>query len=181
MPVTPLHLGPGILIKAFTGSQLSLTLFAFAQVAMDLEVLLRFAVGSVRLHGFTNTIAGATVVLLITVPLGKPLCEWALRWWNRQLSPSQARWLGVAERISWRAAWIGGVFGVYSHLILDAVMHVDAKPWMPFSNVNSLVDLLSIDRLNLLCLVSLVVGALVIAILRLIRVRRPMMQTDERP
>lgn len=169
MPVTPLHLGPGVLLKALAGPHLSLTLFAITQVTMDLEVLFRFAVKSPHLHGFTNSVLGATVVLLISVPAGKPLGEWILRWWNRQLSEAQAKWLGVGETITWRAAWIGGILGVYSHVFLDAIMHVDAKPWMPFSPANPLVDLLSIGQLNLLCLILIFTGVVLIGISRLIR------------
>lgn len=180
MPVMPLHLGPGILLKVFAGSQLSLVMFALTQVTMDLEVLLRFALGSARLHGFTNTIIGATVALLVTVPFGKPVCEWILRWWNRQLSQAQAKWVGVSEKITWRAAWIGGVLGVYSHFLLDAIMHSDAKPWMPFSNANSLVYLISIGQLNLLCLLSVVMGVFLIGGFRLLRSRRPVMHSSER-
>lgn len=169
MPVTPLHLGPGVLFKAFAGSHLSLTMFSFTQVTMDLEVLLRFAVGSARLHGFTNSVLGATVVLLISVPVGRPLCEWFLRWWNRQLSEVQARWLGVPEDVPWRAAWAGGVLGVYSHVLLDAIMHADARPWMPFSQSNPFVDIIAIDQLNLLCLIAVFIGALLMGVFRLLR------------
>ena len=56
MPITPLHLGPGVLVKSFAGEHLSLTMFALAQITMDLEVLLRLVLKSTHLHGFTNTI-----------------------------------------------------------------------------------------------------------------------------
>ena len=64
MPVTPLHLGPGLLFKSAGRDRLSLTLFALTQITMDLEVIARIVFGSSRLHGFTNTFLGATVVLL---------------------------------------------------------------------------------------------------------------------
>jgi len=169
MPVTPLHAGPGVLLKSFVRSHMSLSLFLLTQVTMDLEVLVRIVLGVSHLHGFTNTIAGATLVLVVSVPLGKPVCEWALRWWNRNLSPAQSRWLEVSEKISWKAAWSGGVLGVYSHLILDAIMHADAKPWMPFSEVNSFFGLISADRLDLLCLICLLTGGIIVVIHRVIK------------
>ncbi len=55
MPVTPLHLGPGAVLKAVLGPRMSLTVFAFGQFTMDLEVLARIALGAPQLHGFTNT------------------------------------------------------------------------------------------------------------------------------
>jgi len=156
-------------------------MFALAQITMDLEVLLRFALKSAQLHGFSNTIIGATVVLIVTVPLGKPFCEWLLRWWNRNLSSAQARWLQVSENISWRAAWLGGTLGVYSHFILDAIMHSDARPWMPFSEVNSAVDLISIERLNLLCLVCLLIGGVLMGGYGLFKAHGRRIRPDARP
>lgn len=172
MPITPLHLGPGILIKSLAGRRMSLTVFALSQVTMDVEVLARAAVGSEQWHGFTNTLVGATVVLLPSVFLGKPVCEWVLRWWNRNLSPGQAKWLEVPASIGWVAAWTGGVVGVYSHFILDAIMHADARPWAPWSEENPFVGLLSIGQLNLLCLVSLLLGTVVLGSTRALRRRR---------
>ena len=128
MPITPFHVGPGVLLKLVGGSHLSLTMFALTQITMDLEVVMRLMLGAYPLHGFTNTIVGATVVLVVTVVLGKPFCEWVLCWWNRNLSPAQSRWLQVSENISWPAACLGGILGVLSHFILDAIMHADARP-----------------------------------------------------
>ena len=39
MPITPLHLGPGAILKAAAGQHMSLSVFAFSQITMDLEVL----------------------------------------------------------------------------------------------------------------------------------------------
>ena len=158
MPITPLHIGPGVLIKSAAGGHLSLIVFALAQVTMDLEVLARFALGSTRLHGFTNTFLGATVVVFVTVPIGKPVGEYLLRWWNRNLSAGQEKWLTVEVDITWVAAWTGGILGVYLHFVLDAMMHWEARPWAPFSLDNPFAGALSIDQLNWLCLVCFGLG-----------------------
>lgn len=180
MPITPLHVGPGILLKLIEGPHLSLTMFTLTQITMDLEVVMRLMAGIYPLHGFTNTIIGATVVLIVTVALGKPVCEWVLRWWNRNLSPAQSRWMQVSERISWRAACLGGLLGVGSHFILDAIMHSDARPWAPFSEGNTFVGLLSIEQLNLLCLLCLLVGGIAIGIYGMIRGRRAKIRSSGR-
>jgi len=121
------------------------------------------ALGAQQLHGFTNTLLGATMILVPSVLLGRPACQGFLRWWNSRLSLAQVRWIGVDPVIGCKAAWIGGTLGVvYSHLILDAVMHLDAHPWAPFSSVNPFVGLLSVDELNGLCWWSLMVGIFVI-------------------
>ena len=147
-------------------------MFVLTQITMDLEVIVRLMLGVYPLHGFTNTIVGATVVLIVTLVLGKPFCEWALRLWNQKLSPTQSRWLRVSARISWPAAFLGGVLGVGSHFILDAFMHADARPWQPFSEANPFVGLLRIEQLNMFCLFSLVAGGLATAVYVVIRGRR---------
>ena len=137
---------------------MSFTVFALSQFTMDLEVLGRLVLGAEQLHGFTNTVIGATVIAVPTILLGRPLCQAVLKWWNSKLSPAQAKWFSVEPVVTWKAASIGGVIGVYSHVVLDAVMHVDAHPWAPFSRSNPFVGLLSVERLNALCLWSIAIG-----------------------
>ncbi len=168
MPVTPLHLGPGLLFKALGQRHVSLTMFAASQIAMDVEVLVRFFLGIRPLHGFTNTVVGATVVMLIAVPVGKPLCEWILRRWNLRLRSSQARW-AVSERVSWGSCWLAGGLGVSSHVLLDAMMHGDARPWSPFLHSNSLVGWISLGWLHGGCLITFFLGGLWLVVCQLRR------------
>jgi hypothetical protein len=172
MPITPLHVGPGVLLKSLSGRRLSLAMFALTQVTMDLEVIARLALGRAHLHGVTNSFLGATVVLLVTVPAGRPACRSALRWWNRHLGPAQARWLGVRPEVPWGAAWAGGVLGVYAHVVLDAMMHADARPWSPFSAANPFLGRLPADLLDLACVAALALGALGVGVTGLARRRR---------
>ncbi len=169
MPVTPLHLGPAMVLKAGTGKTMSLTVFAFSQVAMDVEVLVRIAIDADRLHGFTNTILGASVVLFPAVLLGRPVCRAFLSWWNRNLSAKQSELLSVDPDISWLAAWSGGIFGVYSHWFLDAMMHADALAVWPMVHGNPFIDWLSIGEINGLCLGSLAVGLFALCVMAGIR------------
>ena len=79
---------------------MSLSVFAFCQIMMDLEVLGRLLVGAPQIHGFTNTALGATVILVPSVLLGRPVCQVFLRWWNSQLNLVQARWTCCALNVS---------------------------------------------------------------------------------
>ena len=158
MPVTPLHLGPGIVLKAAIGKRLSLTVFSFSQVLMDAEVIGRLLLGAEQLHGFTNSITGATAVLLPAVLIGRPVCTWALTWWNRNLSPND-EWLRPVEpSISFEAAWAGAALGVYSHWALDALMHADAQPLWPFSSAKPFADWLSVNAIHTGCVAFLFLG-----------------------
>jgi len=62
MPVTPLHFGPGVAVKAVGGRQFSLVVFGLTQVVMDLEAVVRFAAAAHLLHGPVHSIVGATLV-----------------------------------------------------------------------------------------------------------------------
>ena len=172
MPITPLHLGPGSLAKVALGSYLSLSVFTFAQILMDVEVIARVLIDSEKIHGFTNTILGATVILIPSVLVGKPVCEWCLRWWNQNLDDAQAKLLSLPSGISWTAASVGAAVGVYSHWFLDALMHADADVFWPWQTGNRFVSLMSTGTLNRLCMVTLLLGFGVLIACRLIGILR---------
>jgi hypothetical protein len=164
MPVTPLHLGPGLVLKAAVGRRISVTVFALSQVFMDVEVVGRLMLGSDRLHGFTNTL-----VLLPAVLVGRPLCQAFLDWWNRNL---RTRWLLVDGRITWSAALWGAAFGVYTHWFFDAMMHADARPYWPVTDTNPMIGWLSIGQINLLCLLMAVGGGVIVGIVNAVSAKR---------
>src|SRR5688572_12190096 len=82
MPFTPFHFGPGAAIKAVVPRHFSLGVFCFAQVLMDAEVLVYMARGGTQLHGWARTYVGAAVVAIVSILVGRPICEWSLRWWS---------------------------------------------------------------------------------------------------
>src|SRR5262245_55839686 len=169
MPFTPFHFGPGAAIKAALGRRFSFTVFAFSQVLIDIEPGTRMLAGADQLHPHLHTYAGATAVALLSAWPGRPVCEWTLRLWNRQLSPAQARWLGVEPTIPAAAVWSGAIIGAYSHVVLDSIMHADLRPFAPLSDTNRLLHLISISDLHLLCIA---LGALGVAALAVSRWRK---------
>ena len=169
MPITPLHFGPAALAKAVTPKYFSYTVFGFTQLAMDLEPLYYLIQGVWPIHRFFHTYLGATLVAVFAVVVGKPLSGLVIRLWNRRLRPSQRDWLGIAPRIPLIAAVVGALFGAYSHVFLDSIMHSDLHPFAPGWNGNGLLDLISIDHLYLLCAGSGVLGGIMLLILLLRR------------
>ena len=152
MPFTPFHLGPGAAFKVFGGPYFSLIVFGFSQVAMDIEVLIRMYRGDSILHGFPHTYVGATLIGITSVLIGKPVCEYFLRVWNKAVSPKEHHRFHIRPRISWLAAVIGATIGVYSHVFLDSIMHAGMHPLAPFSDANPLLDVISVFNLYVLCL-----------------------------
>ena len=86
MPVTPFHMGPGLLAKALLGRHLSLMVFGFSQVAIDLEPLVHIVRGDAVLHGFAHTYVGATLVASFSVVAGRPICQRLLARWTPDVS-----------------------------------------------------------------------------------------------
>lgn len=141
MPFTPYHMGPGLAAKAVAGPRLSLMVFGFSQVAMDIEPLVHIVRGDPVLHGFVHTYIGATLVALISVVVG--------RLWG-------------PRHIAWAAAAWGAFVGTYSHVFLDSIMHADMRPLAPFSNSNGLLQVVPTSTLHLACILSGVAGAFVL-------------------
>lgn len=177
MPVTPFHFGPAAAIKAVTPRYFSFVAFGLTQVVIDTEPLFYMAQGSWPIHRFFHTYLGATAVALLVAFVGKPLCEWILRLWNRRLSTSQRVWLGVNPRISFSAALTGALFGGYSHVLLDSIMHSDIRPFAPFSNNNGLLYVISIDYLHILTAIFGIFGGTMLLVL-LVRRKRVAEKAD---
>lgn len=152
MPFTPIHLGPGLLLKAVGGERLSLATFTLSQLLIDLEPLVRMLRGDWVLHGPSHTIAGATLVAALAVVPGRALCQRLLR---------HPRLLGGGWRIGGGAAVAGALAGAYSHLAIDALMYVDVRLWWPFAAGNPLLDRVPFDAVTPWCLGAGAVGGAV--------------------
>lgn len=165
MPFTPFHLGPGAATKALSGRHFSFMLFGFAQVAMDIEPLLRILRGDAVLHGFTHTYVGASLVAIAVFAVGRPCCQWALRLWNLSTKPKYLRWLQIEPVIPPSAAVSGAFIGTYSHVLLDSIMHADMQPWYPFSTDNGLLYAIPAGWLHIICLILGVVGGMTLLVI----------------
>ena len=168
MPITPLHFGPALVIKAGLARHFSFTVFALTNVVIDIESVTRILLGSDQVHAHLHTYAGATLVAIPCAILGRPICEWALRLWNARLDPRQ-KFLSVNASIPPLAAWTGALLGGWSHVLLDSFMHPDIEPLWPLAPGNAMLGVMSLDALHLLCLGSAAIGVAMLAILRVIR------------
>ena len=149
MPFTPLHLGPGALLKGIGGDRFSFMVFGGSQVLIDIEPGYRIIVGDSVLHGPSHTILGALAIGVIATLTGKPISEFVLRL-------VRYPW----PQVSWLAATLGAFLGTFSHLFFDAIMHSDMAPWAPLSTSNGLLGLISISNLHILCVALALIGAL---------------------
>lgn len=152
MSYTPLHVAPGILLKALLQGSFGLMVFGWAQFVMDIQPFIAMAFGDIHLHGLTHTYVGATLIALFSAVTGKYLSQWALR----LLSAAAAH--GISIR--WTVALASAVVGAYSHVILDRLMHthVELLSALPYSN--ELLELVAIETIQKFCIYTGVAGAI---------------------
>jgi len=166
MPFTPIHMGPGILIKAILQGSFSLMVFGWAQIVMDIQPLMVLISGEGHLHGFSHTYIGATLLAVFSALSGKYLSEFGLFI------------IGFNERrrvtIAWWIAFMSAFIGTYSHVVLDSIMHADVEPFFPVSADNKLLGIISVTALHRLCLASAVIGGVIyFGVIALNKSRKP--------
>lgn len=165
MPVTPFHFGPGALFKCAAPGNFSWTVFAFANGLIDLEPVLLFFFTGDPAHPWLHTAPGAIAVAIVAATAGRWPCAGFLRWRNRRLGARNAQRPGSRALIGNTAAWSGALAGTISHILLDAVMHIDVRPFWPFFAGNPLQGLISIELLQWGCVLAGVFGVSLLALL----------------
>jgi hypothetical protein len=154
-------------MKAAAPAYFSFPLFCYSQFVTDLEPGYNLLTGRYPVHRFFHTFVGATAVAAFCALTGKPLCELFLRIWQ---SPSFARLNKVfgddGVTISWPTAFITALLGTYSHVILDGIVHGDARPFGPFSMDNPFYEILSLRSVQILCIELGVIGVLLLLTVR---------------
>ncbi len=148
MPFTPLHMGPALVLKSVVGASFSLTVFGWSQIVMDIQPLIVMLTKSGHIHGWSHTIGGATSLGLFAAVTAKYLSTIGL---------SIIRWQRFLP-IRWKTAFISSFIGTYSHILIDAIMHVDVSPLYPLSDANPLHGIIAISLLQQVCIVSAAIG-----------------------
>lgn len=152
MPFTPVHMGPGLLIKSVLQGSFSLMVFGWAQIIMDIQPLFVMITGGGYLHGFSHTYIGASLLAIFASLTGKQASEYGLIV------------LGIAKKenpivIKWWIVFISAFIGTFSHVFLDSIMHSDVQPFFPLFLENKLLGIITINQLHQWCLYSGLVGA----------------------
>lgn len=166
MPVTPFHMGPGLAIKAAAGASFSVLTFGLAQVAMDIEPLLGLLLGWEMLHARTHNLPVATAIALGLVGLAPPICRALLRMYNAAVTGLGVGWLAEPWSGARLPVVLGAFVGTWSHVGLDALMHLDVWPLAPISHWNPLLDAVPTGALHVGCTVLGVAGAAAWVVMR---------------
>ena len=153
MPFTPIHMGPGLFIKALLQGSFSLMVFGWTQIVMDIQPLIVIITGQGHLHGFTHTYIGAILMAVFAALSGKYLSELGLKILG--LSKSQP------IKIVWWVCFLSAFIGSFSHVLLDSIMHSDVEPFYPLSLLNNFYGLMSLSALHKFCMYSGLIGSVI--------------------
>lgn len=161
MPFTPLHLGPGLVLKAALGRRFSFMVFGGSQVLMDLEPLIGILRGWPVLHGYTHTLPGALAIGTVAGVVGRPVSEFALRLLRIGHPP-----------FTWGASFLAAYLGTFSHVALDAIMHADMVPFWPLAGGNPWRSAISMEALHVACFALIGLGLGLVGAQALVRRRK---------
>ncbi|MFT5502470.1 MAG: hypothetical protein ACI8XC_000175 [Gammaproteobacteria bacterium] len=153
MPFTPIHMGPGILVKSILQGSFSLMVFGWTQIVMDLQPLIVMITGEGDLHGYTHTYLGAVIIAVMSALSGKYLSQIGLV----LIAVSRENPI----KIKWWVAFLSAMIGSLSHVYLDSIMHSDVQPFYPVLMTNYFFGIVSISNLHKLCLYSGLLGAII--------------------
>jgi hypothetical protein len=149
VPVTPFHLGPGLLLKGLAPDRVSLAAFVLANVVIDAESLVNLLAGRSPVHATLHTLAGAVIV--------GAACGALVAGVGRRRASASAEWRAGP-------ALAGGLLGGLGQTALDAVMHADLRPFQPVTDVNPLWGGVDLHLLHLACVVAGAIGLAVLGV-----------------
>lgn len=152
MPATPFHFGPGLLIKAAAPRRFSMAAYSLAQVVIDIESGYFLLQGASPVHRQAHTFALGGLIGLMCGLIVSKVGAWIAR--PRDVVPE-----ALAAEYRLPIAALSGIFGGMFHSVLDGIMHADIRPFRPFTAANPLHELVSVQILYLVCIVTGVVGA----------------------
>ena len=152
MPLTPFHFGPALLFGLLFFSCLDLPTFIVANAILDLEPLAALVLGlEYPLHGFFHSFVGASIIALALAPAMMKLAP------TMQKSMKALR---LEQEFSWKSVLLASFSGVYLHILLDAPLYGDIRPFWPYSE-NPLAGAWNTNTIQIACILLFAFGAAV--------------------
>lgn len=139
----------GALAKGCAATRSSFVAFGAAQIAIDVESGYFLFHGGWPLHRGLHTLVGATAVCMAVVLLCRWLVSWrAPRSMNRF---TIGRWVqgDLARLRSPIAVAVTVAVSALGHVLPDAIMHEDVRPFAPLTDANPLFAAMPLSSLHL--------------------------------
>jgi membrane-bound metal-dependent hydrolase YbcI (DUF457 family) len=146
-------MGPGIAVKAVMLDKFSLVTYGCAQIVMDMQPLVVMLTNRGDIHGWTHTFVAALGLGALAALIGKYLTPWLL---HLLTFGRHARMV-----VPWRVAILSALVGTLSHVLLDAFVHPDVKPFWPFTRANPLDFGITMNGMINFCIISGGIGLVV--------------------
>lgn len=157
LPFTPLHVGPGLLLKSGVPEHLSVVSYAAANVAVDLEPLYYLSRHEGPIHRLAHTFLAAG---LIGALLGIVLAALTRRLVRSATAPA------LNGEIAVRPVILGGLLGGLTHPLLDGLLYTDIRPFAPFTLANPLLGIVPLRMVIIVCVVTGILGGVVLFLRR---------------
>jgi membrane-bound metal-dependent hydrolase YbcI (DUF457 family) len=125
MPLTPLHLGPGLLLGSLTSKFLNLWALLLGSVVMDIEPLILILVKHCYHcphHGFFHSILGAFVGSLILS---------FILWKFREILNKISLKFKISQSFSFKNLYFSSLIAWLIHVFFDSLVHYDVFPLWP--------------------------------------------------
>ena len=153
MPLTPFHLGPGLLIGEVFEKRINMISILLASILIDVRAIFCcfFIECTGRFHGPLHTIIGATVIALLIA-----IMVWSLKIQLKKFTDV----FKIKNSYSSSSIILGSFIGTWLHIILDSFMHSDIIPFWPIKS-NLLLGMISNGTNYLLCTIALIIGLIV--------------------
>jgi len=164
MPLTPFHLGPGLLIGLLLLSYIDFPTFLVASVIVDVEPIMVLIFDlDCPLHGFFHSFLGGTIVAFL---LAAVMIE------VRKSLSSLLSYCRLEQKSRFKNILLASLSGIYIHILLDSWMHIDIRPFYPL-DLNPFLSGSSLPGLwmHILC-VWCFMGAVCIYVVRLFPIWR---------
>ena len=158
MPFTPFHFGPALCLGIPLRKHIHAPTFILANVILDIEPLLVLAIGlNYPLHGYLHTFIAAVGV---GVAFG-----FTMFFLERTMHPLYKTLLLEPEASFKKSQFIiAGVLGTMLHVLFDAPLYLEIKPFYPLT-VNPLYGSFSSLQIYLLCVWMGVLGIIFYSLL----------------
>lgn len=139
--------------------------FLVANVIVDLEpFLVVFLDLDYPLHGFFHSFIGGTIVAVVLAFVMFKLSYITLK---------VMKFFRLERKASWKQIMTASLLGVYSHVLLDAPLYPDIRPFYPF-DVNPLFsdDMVISIYIYMFCIFSFLAGTTIYIIRLVVQARK---------
>ncbi len=142
MPLTPFHFGPHACVALPLRRYIDVPVFICANVAVDIEPLLVMLFGlDYPLHGYCHTLLIGGLLGLLFAMAAYPF---------RPFIGDVMSLLRLTYSTTLLKMAVSGILGAWLHVLFDAVLYVDIKPFYPLS-ANPLYDIIPFNAVYVIC------------------------------